>query len=145
MPGSELERIHSDIDMFADTSNAPLIVLLATDPLLAKRLRSAAHGLYMRLLPDLVFKSEFGLGFSLLYRHLSSLFNRGSCERKGAHMVTFKDNSTRLVKHICAQCWLSDRVERMHSESSNSCPLKGSSVFKGAQVSKASVKNDKTG
>ncbi len=77
MPGSKLERIHSDIDMFADTSNAPLIVLLATDPLLAKRLRSAAHGLYMRLLPDLVFKSEFGLGFSLLYRHLSSLFNRG--------------------------------------------------------------------
>ncbi len=77
MLGLLLDRICSDIDKFADTSNTPLIVLLAADPLLAKGLRAAAHGLYMHLLPDLVFKAEFGLGLSLLYQYLTYHFANG--------------------------------------------------------------------
>ncbi len=103
IPGSNLERIHSDYDTFADTTNTPLIVLLATDPLLPKQLRATVHGLYMRLLTDPVFKAAFGFGVSLLYKHLTQLFSRGiGTSADSIFLLTVQIFTTpSLVKSLC--------------------------------------------
>ncbi len=101
--GSELERIHNDRDEFADTTNTSLIVLLAADPLLTKQLRATAHGLYMHLFSDPVFKAEFGLGISLLYKHLTFLFSKGiGTSADSIFMLTVQIFTTpSLVKFLC--------------------------------------------
>ena len=46
---------------------APLGVLIGADPMLARPLRMALHGLLMRLLVDQEFKRDFALAFARLY------------------------------------------------------------------------------
>ena len=47
--------------------DAPLGVLVAADPMLARPLRQSLHGLLMRLLVDQEFKRDFALAFARLY------------------------------------------------------------------------------
>ncbi|CAM9858010.1 unnamed protein product, partial [Hapterophycus canaliculatus] len=57
--------------------DAPLGVLLASDPMLARPLRLALHGLVMRLLVDQEFKRDFALAFARLYEFLNTLYCKG--------------------------------------------------------------------
>ncbi|CAM9192647.1 unnamed protein product [Ascophyllum nodosum] len=56
---------------------APLGVLIGADPMLARPLRMALHGLLMRLLVDQEFKRDFALAFARLYEFLNALYCRG--------------------------------------------------------------------
>lgn len=47
--------------------DVPLSVLVGSDPMLARPLRLALHGLLMRLLVDQEFKRDFALAFARLY------------------------------------------------------------------------------
>lgn len=52
---------------FRSLRDAPLGVLVATDPMLTRPLRLALHGLLMRLLVDQEFKRDFAIAFARLY------------------------------------------------------------------------------
>ena len=45
------------------------------------------------------------------------------CNKDSPHMARI-GNTTKQVQHICAACWLKDRVKRGHPECSNDCPQK---------------------
>lgn len=53
---------------FKALRDVPLAVLVASDPMLARPLRLALHGLLMRLLVDQEFKRDFALTFTRLYQ-----------------------------------------------------------------------------
>ena len=53
--------------LYEATRDAPLGVLVASDPMLARPLRLALHGLLMRLLVDQELKRDFALAFARLY------------------------------------------------------------------------------
>ncbi|CAM9929017.1 unnamed protein product, partial [Laminaria digitata] len=63
--------------LYEATRDAPLGVLVAADPLLARPLRLALHGLLMRLLVDQELKRDFALAFARLYEFLNALYCRG--------------------------------------------------------------------
>ena len=48
-------------------------------------------------------------------------FNQGSCSKGDLHSSTHKGKRV-TVSHICAKCWLSDRVRRAHPERDTACP-----------------------
>ena len=48
-------------------------------------------------------------------------FQRNKCEHKTNHMIVFKGKA-RMAMHICASCWLKDKVQLPHPECSTSCP-----------------------
>ena len=50
-----------------------------------------------------------------------SLYQRNKCTKKSNHLDTIKGRM-RLQAHICATCWLKDKVKLEHPECSSSCP-----------------------
>ena len=50
-------------------------------------------------------------------------YQRGTCQQTKDHYGQF-DGESRLLKHICAKCWLKSRTISAHSENSEDCPLK---------------------
>lgn len=50
-----------------------------------------------------------------------TFFNRGRCSKNESHMV-HREGKPILVEHICAQCWLNDKVKRNHCELDTGCP-----------------------
>ena len=50
-------------------------------------------------------------------------YQRGTCSQTADHMGFFK-GERRLLKHICAKCWLYHRKVELHSEMSADCPSK---------------------
>ena len=51
-------------------------------------------------------------------------FQRGTCQQSRDHFGLFYGEN-RLLKHICAKCWLKDRKCESHPETSDDCPHKG--------------------
>ena len=52
-----------------------------------------------------------------------NFYQRGTCSQTADHMGFFK-GERRLLKHICAKCWLINRKVELHSEMSADCPSK---------------------
>ena len=50
-------------------------------------------------------------------------YQRGLCQKTGDHYGNFYGEN-RLLKHICAKCWLRMRSLAVHPENSDNCPLK---------------------
>ena len=50
-------------------------------------------------------------------------YQRGNCQQTRDHYGQFYGEN-RLMKHICAKCWLSSRTQATHPETSDECPLK---------------------
>ena len=50
-------------------------------------------------------------------------YQRGICQQTRDHYGQFYGEN-RLMKHICAKCWLSSRTQANHPETSGECPLK---------------------
>ena len=50
-------------------------------------------------------------------------YQRGLCQKTGDHYGNFYGQN-RLLKHICAKCWLRMRSLAVHPENSETCPLK---------------------
>ena len=50
-------------------------------------------------------------------------FNQSSCTKGDSHSSTYKGKRV-TVLHICAKCWLSDRVRKAHNERDAACPRK---------------------
>jgi hypothetical protein len=50
-----------------------------------------------------------------------SQFQRNKCMQKSPHMMVVK-GVMRLAHHICASCWMKDKVKLEHPECSSSCP-----------------------
>ena len=50
-------------------------------------------------------------------------YQRGTCQQTRDHYGLFYGES-RLLKHICANCWLNLKVQSAHPETSDDCPLK---------------------
>ena len=50
-------------------------------------------------------------------------YQRGTCSQSGDHMGFF-NGERRMLKHICAKCWLDQRKIEQHSENSADCPSK---------------------
>ena len=50
-------------------------------------------------------------------------YQRGVCQQPGDHMGQFFGES-KLLRHICAKCWLEMKTIASHPENSDSCPLK---------------------
>ena len=48
-------------------------------------------------------------------------YQRGTCSQTSDHMGFF-DGDRRLLKHICAKCWLVNRKIELHPETSADCP-----------------------
>lgn len=48
-------------------------------------------------------------------------FQRGLCDEDGDHQGEL-NGSTRLLRHICAKCWLHHRKKASHPEDSEDCP-----------------------
>ena len=53
-------------------------------------------------------------------------YQRGNCSHTSDHQGLFLGEN-RLLKHICAKCWLAARKQETHSENSENCPLKDAS------------------
>ena len=53
-------------------------------------------------------------------------YNRGTCQQSRDHYGMFRGEN-RLLKHICAKCWLKTRKIAAHPETSDSCPVKDES------------------
>ena len=51
-------------------------------------------------------------------------YQRGTCQQSRDHFGLFYGEN-RLLKHICAKCWLKDRKCESHPETSDDCPHKG--------------------
>ncbi len=54
-------------------------------------------------------------------------FNVGSCEESGDHSGKLMGRFVTL-RHICGKCWIADKVQRRHSETSPECPARFRSV-----------------
>lgn len=52
-------------------------------------------------------------------------YNRASCSKGDSHAGAHKGRRVTLL-HICAKCWLTDRVRRAHPEKDTQCPFKQS-------------------
>lgn len=52
-------------------------------------------------------------------------YNKGSCSMGDKHSTSFNGKKFN-VRHICAKCWLKNKVQNNHPESSVSCPLSDS-------------------
>ena len=50
-------------------------------------------------------------------------FQRGACQEIHDHWGDF-NGTERLLRHICAKCWLQSRKKSPHPEESDSCPLR---------------------
>ena len=50
-------------------------------------------------------------------------YQRGTCTHSQDHQGNF-NNASRLLRHICAKCWLKNRSFAAHPENSDECPLK---------------------
>ena len=50
-------------------------------------------------------------------------YQRGSCHQSRDHYGQFYGEN-RLLKHICAKCWLKTKTQVAHPENSDDCPLK---------------------
>ena len=50
-------------------------------------------------------------------------YQRGTCKQARDHYGWF-NNENRLLKHICAKCWLNSRTLASHPETDDSCPHK---------------------
>ena len=50
-------------------------------------------------------------------------YQRGTCSHTDDHQGLF-NGETRLLRHICAKCWLSGKKIEVHPESSADCPSK---------------------
>jgi len=50
-------------------------------------------------------------------------YQKGSCSHSKDHYALLKGEKKWLC-HICAGCWVKDKVKRMHSEYSDDCPHK---------------------
>ena len=50
-------------------------------------------------------------------------YQRGTCSQVGDHQGFFQGEK-RLLKHICAECWLKSRKLEVHPQNSDVCPLK---------------------
>ena len=50
-------------------------------------------------------------------------YQKGSCSHSKDHHAMLKGEKKWLC-HICAACWVKDKVKRMHSEYSDDCPNK---------------------
>ena len=50
-------------------------------------------------------------------------YQRGTCSHTDDHQGLF-NGETRLLRHICAKCWLSGKKIEVHPESSVDCPSK---------------------
>ena len=50
-------------------------------------------------------------------------FQRGTCQQQRDHYGQFYGEN-RLLKHICAKCWLKSKTQAAHPENSDDCPLK---------------------
>ena len=50
-------------------------------------------------------------------------YQRGTCPQTGDHQGIF-NGETRLLRHICAKCWLSEKKVEVHPETSADCPSK---------------------
>ena len=50
-----------------------------------------------------------------------SKFQKGECNKTSPHAARI-GNSTKMVKHICATCYLKDRLSLEHKELSDKCP-----------------------
>ena len=61
------------------------------------------------------------------FRHEGTVFckgyQKGTCQQTRDHYGQFYGES-RLLKHICAKCWLKTRSQVAHPETSDDCPLK---------------------
>ena len=51
-------------------------------------------------------------------------YQTSSCTHAGDHQGDFR-GETRLLKHICAKCWLENKTIAAHAEKSGVCPLDG--------------------
>lgn len=49
-------------------------------------------------------------------------FNRNKCQLESPHEATVRGKRVN-VEHICAPCWLKNRVRSVHAECSTDCPL----------------------
>ena len=54
-------------------------------------------------------------------------YQRGTCNQSRDHYGWF-NGENRLLRHICAKCWLKSRIIGLHPETSDSCPLKDEEV-----------------
>ncbi len=50
-------------------------------------------------------------------------YNKGKCRLQSEHECQIK-GITRTVNHICAKCWIKEKVKRIHPETSGTCPNK---------------------
>jgi hypothetical protein len=50
-----------------------------------------------------------------------SAYQRNRCEQKHNHMIVVR-GKMHMAQHICATCWIKDKVKLQHPESSSSCP-----------------------
>ena len=50
-------------------------------------------------------------------------YQRGTCQQLRDHYGQFYGEN-RLLKHICANCWLNSKTQVVHPETSDECPLK---------------------
>ena len=54
-------------------------------------------------------------------------FQNGFCTQTRDHQGVYKGESC-ILKHICGNCWLHNKKQNAHPESSDSCPLKNSGL-----------------
>ena len=50
-------------------------------------------------------------------------YQRGTCQQPRDHYGLFYGEN-RLLKHICAKCWLNTKTQVPHPETSADCPMK---------------------
>ena len=54
-------------------------------------------------------------------------YQSGKCDKPSTH-VGFVNGTRHTVTHICATCWLVERVQHYHSESSLECKYHGKTL-----------------
>ena len=53
--------------------------------------------------------------------YFCSAFNKGSCDKKAPHETLMRGKTVK-VEHICAICWLRNKVKKYHPEGTHDCP-----------------------
>ena len=90
-----------------------------TDSFLDIELRSLQHSPYIYK-PNYVARSYTNRNTNNV--SFCSKFNKGQCSLSGDHSITLKTGQTVWAQHICAMCWLSDKVIKRHAEHTQDCP-----------------------
>ena len=62
-------------------------------------------------------------------------YQSGKCDKGKSH-VTFVSGKKRTVTHICAICWLTDKVQKEHAESSLECKYHGKTLDQARKLGK---------